>query len=319
MSGNLLGREVTAEDVAQAFLPRRWRSKPPPTSPPSTAAISPRRCDSHAMRAIVIPRTVKGAMTMLRHHSLIGLLPLLLLATPASALTKAQKMETCKFGADDQKLEGAKRKAFIAKCMSNGMTSAARPCRQEAGGEEAHGHRRCGAYGPEAVAHADFRSSVTRAPMPEADKEGERYQADKPQAAPGFFLKGSHQLDWGMKNRLARTFNPAVRPHRDAGRSTTAISRARPPGLSASTCRSCRCCRNATRCSARAASCARSSRRTRRSRWCCAPAAARASCARNCPTSRSPWTWTTRCGSTPPASASRCSSAASTRRARCTT
>jgi putative autoinducer-2 (AI-2) aldolase len=45
--------------------------------------------------------------------------------------------------------------------------------------------------------------------MPEADKEGERYQAGVPQAAPGFFLKGCHQLDWGMKNRLARTFNPA--------------------------------------------------------------------------------------------------------------
>jgi putative autoinducer-2 (AI-2) aldolase len=45
--------------------------------------------------------------------------------------------------------------------------------------------------------------------MPEADREGQRYQADAPQAAPGFFLKGSHQLDWGMKNRLARTFNPA--------------------------------------------------------------------------------------------------------------
>jgi putative autoinducer-2 (AI-2) aldolase len=44
--------------------------------------------------------------------------------------------------------------------------------------------------------------------MPEADKEGHRYHADTPQAAPGFFLKGSHQLDWGMKNRLARTFNP---------------------------------------------------------------------------------------------------------------
>jgi putative autoinducer-2 (AI-2) aldolase len=44
--------------------------------------------------------------------------------------------------------------------------------------------------------------------MPEADKEGERYSANEPQAAPGFFLKGSHQLDWGMKNRLARTFNP---------------------------------------------------------------------------------------------------------------
>jgi putative autoinducer-2 (AI-2) aldolase len=43
--------------------------------------------------------------------------------------------------------------------------------------------------------------------MPEADQEGKRYHADTPQAAPGFFLKGSHQLDWGMKNRLARTFN----------------------------------------------------------------------------------------------------------------
>jgi 3-hydroxy-5-phosphonooxypentane-2,4-dione thiolase len=44
--------------------------------------------------------------------------------------------------------------------------------------------------------------------MPEADQEGKRYQANKPQTAPGFFLKGAHQLDWGMKNRLARTFNP---------------------------------------------------------------------------------------------------------------
>src|SRR2546425_8324157 len=44
--------------------------------------------------------------------------------------------------------------------------------------------------------------------MPEADREGAKFQADKPQVAPGFFLKGSHQLDWGMKNRLARVFNP---------------------------------------------------------------------------------------------------------------
>jgi hypothetical protein len=58
-------------------------------------------------------------MPMLRTLTAISLLPLLLLAMPASALTKAQKMETCKFGADDQKLTGAKRKTFIAKCMSN--------------------------------------------------------------------------------------------------------------------------------------------------------------------------------------------------------
>jgi hypothetical protein len=58
-------------------------------------------------------------MTMLRYAAIIGLFPLLLLATPATALTAAQKMETCKFGADDQKLEGAKRKTFLAKCMAN--------------------------------------------------------------------------------------------------------------------------------------------------------------------------------------------------------
>src|SRR5579864_5851703 len=44
--------------------------------------------------------------------------------------------------------------------------------------------------------------------MPEADKEGERYCVDQPQQTPGFFLKGTHQLDWGMKNRMARVFDP---------------------------------------------------------------------------------------------------------------
>src|SRR5580658_8655918 len=44
--------------------------------------------------------------------------------------------------------------------------------------------------------------------MPEADKEGERYSIDQPQQTPGFFLKGTHQLDWGMKNRMARVFDP---------------------------------------------------------------------------------------------------------------
>src|SRR5487761_856423 len=45
--------------------------------------------------------------------------------------------------------------------------------------------------------------------MPEADKEGERYFLDQPQQTPGFYLKGSHQLDWGMKNRMARVFDPS--------------------------------------------------------------------------------------------------------------
>jgi putative autoinducer-2 (AI-2) aldolase len=45
--------------------------------------------------------------------------------------------------------------------------------------------------------------------MPEADQEGQRYALDQRQDTPGFYLKGSHQLDWGMKNRLARVFDPA--------------------------------------------------------------------------------------------------------------
>jgi hypothetical protein len=56
---------------------------------------------------------------MLKYVGLLGL-PLLLLATPASAISYKQKMETCKFGADDQKLAGAKRNAFIKKCMGKG-------------------------------------------------------------------------------------------------------------------------------------------------------------------------------------------------------
>ena len=56
---------------------------------------------------------------MLRYVALMGLFPLLLLATPASAVTAKEKMETCKFGADHQKLTGAARKTFLANCMAN--------------------------------------------------------------------------------------------------------------------------------------------------------------------------------------------------------
>jgi hypothetical protein len=39
--------------------------------------------------------------------------------SPALALTAKQKMDTCKFGANDQKLTGAARTAFIKKCMKD--------------------------------------------------------------------------------------------------------------------------------------------------------------------------------------------------------
>ncbi|MDO9412448.1 MAG: PsiF family protein [Pseudolabrys sp.] len=51
--------------------------------------------------------------------ALTSLMPLLLLATPAAAATSAQKMETCKAGAEHDSLAGAKRDAFIKKCMTN--------------------------------------------------------------------------------------------------------------------------------------------------------------------------------------------------------
>jgi len=46
--------------------------------------------------------------------------------------------------------------------------------------------------------------------MPDVDeiKEAKKYFADIPQKTEGFFLKGSGSLDWGMKNRLSRIFNP---------------------------------------------------------------------------------------------------------------
>jgi len=46
--------------------------------------------------------------------------------------------------------------------------------------------------------------------MPEKDtsKKAKNYFQDVPMATPGFFLKGSGNLDWGMKNRLSRIFRP---------------------------------------------------------------------------------------------------------------
>ena len=46
--------------------------------------------------------------------------------------------------------------------------------------------------------------------MPDVDdlKESKNYYSDTPQKSAGFFLKGSNSLEWGMKDRLARIFNP---------------------------------------------------------------------------------------------------------------
>jgi putative autoinducer-2 (AI-2) aldolase len=42
----------------------------------------------------------------------------------------------------------------------------------------------------------------------DAVKEAKQFYEHIPVQTPGFFLKGAGSLDWGMKNRLARIFNP---------------------------------------------------------------------------------------------------------------
>jgi putative autoinducer-2 (AI-2) aldolase len=46
--------------------------------------------------------------------------------------------------------------------------------------------------------------------MPDLDdvQDGKNYHLDEPHHSVAFTLKGSNALDWGMKNRLARIFNP---------------------------------------------------------------------------------------------------------------
>jgi len=55
---------------------------------------------------------------MLRCAIAAATLAVLLPSVPCHAVTSKDKMATCKFGADDQKLAGAARSKFIKKCMS---------------------------------------------------------------------------------------------------------------------------------------------------------------------------------------------------------
>ena len=57
---------------------------------------------------------------MLRKLALLTLVPMLVAASPALAVTAKEKMETCKIGAEAEHLTGAKATAFIKKCMGKG-------------------------------------------------------------------------------------------------------------------------------------------------------------------------------------------------------
>ncbi len=47
--------------------------------------------------------------------------------------------------------------------------------------------------------------------MAEVDtRDTKNFYVDVPQEHEGFFLKGAHQLDWGMRNRMSRIFRPST-------------------------------------------------------------------------------------------------------------
>jgi len=56
---------------------------------------------------------------MVRSVLTASLFGAMVFGAPAFAVSAKDKMATCNFGADDQKLTGAARKSFISKCMAN--------------------------------------------------------------------------------------------------------------------------------------------------------------------------------------------------------
>jgi len=56
---------------------------------------------------------------MLRPIFIAAVLIAALPSAPSFAVTAKEKMATCKFGADDQKLAGAARAKFMKNCMAN--------------------------------------------------------------------------------------------------------------------------------------------------------------------------------------------------------
>ncbi len=56
---------------------------------------------------------------MLRTAVFSVMLAVMLPSAPSFAISQKDKEATCKFGADDQHLQGAERSAFMKKCMSN--------------------------------------------------------------------------------------------------------------------------------------------------------------------------------------------------------
>ncbi len=93
---------------------------------------------------------------------------LFLLASPASAVTSNEKMETCKIGAQSQNLEGAKAAAFIKRCMAKGNYEPA--ARREAKKKNAVAMKKK----PAPKAAAKPAPAAVPKPEPEANEPGQK-------------------------------------------------------------------------------------------------------------------------------------------------
>jgi len=87
----------------------------PPLRPEPERMIVPRRRGS-MLEWRGAP--IRG-MVMRRYALLAAILIAMLPSAPSFAVSQKDKMATCKFGADDQKLQGSARSAFLKKCMAN--------------------------------------------------------------------------------------------------------------------------------------------------------------------------------------------------------
>ena len=56
---------------------------------------------------------------MIRFAVASALASAVLFAAPVKAATSQEKLETCKFGADEKKLTGAARKSYMARCTAD--------------------------------------------------------------------------------------------------------------------------------------------------------------------------------------------------------
>jgi hypothetical protein len=88
---------------------------------PDTGEFVRMRALNAGMSGVSGRRALMRRCTRARFYCALAavMLAVVLPYAPTYAVTSKDKMATCKFGADDQHLQGKARTAFMKKCMSN--------------------------------------------------------------------------------------------------------------------------------------------------------------------------------------------------------